>query len=114
MGGVNTRFSTKPIKILKEPFKFKKSDIEKMQQPTSKKHVDYNEDLFEFVKEFDPFQVKDFQRKYSKEMKNLDSIDQKKKIFMLLTDLMYVQINKTVDRKMKDNDIGQEIPNIMR
>jgi len=47
-------------------------------------------------------------------MKNLDSKDQKRKVFMLLTDLMYVQINKAVDKKMKDNDIGQELPNIMK
>ena len=53
-GGVNTKISTKPIKVLKSPAKFKKSFIEEMKQPDYSKNVDYNEDLFEFVKEYDP------------------------------------------------------------
>ena len=65
--------------------KLKKSFIDKMNKVgCTKPDVDYNEDVFEFVKQYDPTQVREFEKKYSTRMKQLDSCEQNKKVFKLL------------------------------
>ena len=47
--------------------KMKKSEIDKINESVTRKpDVDYNNDAFEFIKDYDPNQIKEFQHKYGK------------------------------------------------
>jgi len=73
----------------KKPGKFKKSFIDKMNNCHLRPDVEYNEDEFEFIKAYNPVQAREFKEKFSFEEKSKDAITQNKKIFKLLTDLMF-------------------------
>lgn len=71
--GPKSIMRTPDVKIKTKPGKFSKKFIDKMNSAGAKKpDVDYNEDFFEFVKDYDPGQAKEFKAKYSSEMRALD------------------------------------------